>query len=792
MIQSYFLSAWRNLVKSKTLSIINITGLTVGITFALLIGLWVKHELSYDRFNADADRVGMVMKNVISNDKKGTSSTLPLPLYDELNASYPEIESITRLYRSGHNLRADDKTAMKMGYFADQDFLEIFSYKMMSGDRSKALAEPASIVLTSSLATSLFGDIDPLGKTVRINNKHDVVVTGVLEDVPSNSTLKFDYLLPFQLSVNIDESVAKRLTWWGDNFIQNVVKVKQGTTLDELSAKIPDIIRDVRKDPKEGYLMLHPLPKWHLYDRFTDWVNTGGRIEYVNLFGFIGILVLAIACINFMNLATARSEKRIREVGIRKAVGSRRWQVAAQFLAESMLTAFIAFVGSLVLGNLILPLMSDLGFKDISIEQTLMSDGVWLIAVMLGVCMVTGLLAGSYPAIYLSSFIPVRALKGVVKAGTGALNTRKVLVVTQFTFSIALVIATIVVFRQVQHAKDRPLGYDPTSLISMDATDDLKKNFAPMKNELLNSGVVEAVSKSASPMTGINSAWRDFTWDGLDPENTVLMSVIMTEYDYEKTSKINILEGRAFSQEHPGDSASVLINESTVKIAGFEEPIGQTIYFGSDKLTVIGVVQDVVMQNPFNPVRPAIYMFNPNRVNDIAIRLKNNVDVQSSLAVIQKIVGKYNPAYPFQYRFVEDEFNKKFELETQVGKLAGVFAGLAVFISCMGLFGLVAFMAEQRVKEIGIRKILGASVMSLWSLLSSGFLKLVFVSLVIATPLAWIFLQDWLEKYSYRTDLSWWIFVAAGAGALAVTIVTVSFQAIKAALSNPVKSLRSE
>jgi putative ABC transport system permease protein len=792
MFRSYLIIAWRNLLRNRTLSFINISGLTVGMTFTLLICLWIRHELSFDRFHADDDRIGMVMKNVVSNDIKGTKSSIPLPLYDELLASYPEIENITRLSNVDHNLRVDDKVLIKSGSFVDQDFLKIFSFKMRAGDGEKALTEPASIVLTSSLAITLFGDTDPVGKLVRLDNKHDVIVTGVLEDVPTNSSLQFDYLIPFEFNILTDESVAKRRAWWGDNFVQNIVKVKDTSTLEALSQRITNIIRIKNADNHDGFIFIHPIARWHLYDRFTNWTNTGGRIEYVKLFGAIAGLVLIIACINFMNLATARSEKRIKEVGIRKAIGSGRSQLAWQFLGESMVTTVIAFFASIILSNLLLPIMTSLGFHGVSFDDAINSGGVWIIFGMLGICLVTGLLAGSYPALYLSSFNPVRALKGVVKTGTSALTTRKVLVVTQFTFSIALAIASIVVFRQIQHAKDRPLGYEPSNLLSINATEDLKKNFAPMKQELLNTGVVEAVSKSASPMTGINSAWRDFTWEGIDPDNSVLLSVIMTEYDYEKTSRIKFIQGRAFSPLHASDSTAVLINEATVRTAGFKEPIGQTIFLGDTRLTVIGVVQDVVMQDPFNPVRPAIYLFNGDRVSDIAIRIKDDQAIQPALASIQKVIEKYNPSYPFDYRFVQDVFDKKFELENQVGALAGILAGLAAFISCMGLFGLVSFMAEQRVKEIGIRKILGASVPGIWSLLSSGFVKLVLISLVIATPIAWILLKGWLENYSYRTELSWWVFASTGLVALFITLITVSFQTIRSAMSNPAKCLRSE
>lgn len=792
MLKSYFLSAWRNLVKNRTLSIINISGLSVGITFTLLIGLWIRKEISFDKFHADAERIGWVMKRTVNNDRKNTSGAVPLPLYDQFIATYPEIESMSRFGGELHHIRFDDRVFVKDGAYADPGFLQIFSFKMTSGDRATALNEPASIILTSSFAKALFGDEAAIGKSLRFDTKHDLVVTGVLEDIPVNSTLHFEYLIPYEFNILSNESVAKRRAWWGDNFVTNFVKVKPGVSLEEFGAKVTNVIRDVRNDQKEGTLFLHPATKWHLQNEFKDWVNTGGRIEYVRLFGFIGVLILVIACINFMNLATARSEKRVKEVGIRKAIGSRRHQIAGQFLGESLLTASISFVLSLVLANLLLPSMATLGFQGISLEEAVMADGVWLVLALFGACIATGLLAGSYPAIYLSSFIPVNALKGGMRAGRGAITTRRILVVTQFTFSIMLVISTLVVFRQIQHAKNRPLGYDPDNLIAIWATDDMKRNYAPMKQELLSTGFVEAVSKESSPMTAIFSAWRDFEWEGMDKENPPVLAVLMTEFDYEKTTRINIVEGRAFSPLHPSDSSAVLINESAVRLAGFKDPIGQTIYFGTDKLTVIGVLQDVVMVNPFNPVMPAIYMFNPDRVSDIMLRIEENTDVAAAIPAIQEIVEKYNPAYPFEYRFVRDEFNKKFETESHVGKLAGIFAGLAVFISCMGLFGLVAFMAEQRVKEIGIRKILGASVAHLWALLSTGFVKLVLISFALATPLAYLFLENWLEKYQYRTELSWWIFGIAGGAALVVTIITVSFQSIRAALSNPVKSLRSE
>ena len=791
MIRSYIIIAWRNVIRNQTLSIINIMGLAVGMTFTLLISLWVKHELSFDRFHENYSRIGMIMRHTQSSDAKNTNANVPLPLYDELVASHPELKNITRLdWGEAHNLRVGDHKFMEQGYYADPGFLKMFSFPLISGDPETALQEPASIVVTEALAKVLFQNNDAVGKVVTFDNKHELTVTGVLKNVPENSSLQFEFLVPFEFNIMANEYVKRERPRWGNNFIRTIVELKEGESFDGFSATIENLIKTIRNDDKEAKLFAFPAARWRLYSKFENWVNVGGKIEYVQMFGIVGVLVLLIACINFMNLATARSEKRIKEVGIRKAIGSQKSQLVGQFIAESMLTVFIAFILSLLLANLVLPLLNNLGFENVSLESTFHNGG-WLIFWMLIACIATGLVAGSYPALYLSSFIPAKALKGISHSGRNSITTRKVLVVTQFTFSIALVIGTAVVFRQIQFAKNRPLGYNPDNFISIPATDDLRNSYPVLKRELLNKNYIESVSKGSSPMTAIYSSWTDFSWAGKDPNATIPLSVIMTEYDYEKTTGVELIQGRSFSPLF-ADSASVLLNESAVRIAGFKQPIGEIINFGDERLTVVGVVKDVVMLDPFNAVRPAIYMFNPNRVSDIFIRLKPGADLREALSGIQHIVETYNPAYPFQYNFVDDEFQKKFTLENQVGKLAAVFAVLAVFISCLGLFGLVTFMAEQRVKEIGVRKVLGASVLNVWRLLSTDFVKLVIVSFIIATPVAYYFLENWLSKYNYRTDLPWWIFAACGTAGLVVTILTISFQAVKAATANPVKSLRSD
>ncbi len=789
MLNNYFRIAWRNLLKNRLFSLINILGLAVGMTFAMLIGLWVKHELSFDSFHENRERVAIVLRNVLFNDDKITHIAEPLPLYDELKSSYPEVKRLTRLdWGIPHILKVDENRFSKRGLYVDPDFLKMFSFPLVKGNPEIVLEEPNAIVLTESLAEGLFGNHDPIGKIVRMDNQHDLIVTGVAKDVPKNSTLGFEFLVPFAHNIQVNDWVRNAQTQWGNNFLRIVLELNEGASMEAFSAKIKPILQQKTNDPKRGTLFLHPLTKWHLYSEFKDWVNVGGKIDYVRLFAIVGLLVLLIACINFMNLSTARSEKRAKEVGIRKAIGSQRQQLIGQFLCESLLTAFIAFLLSLELLSLILPLLKDLGFENISFDFTNIS----LLLVVFAACVLTGLLAGSYPAFYLSSFAPVKVLKGAMNMGKGAITPRKILVVSQFTFSIALMISTVIIYQQIQHAKNRPLGYDPDNLVSFRATSDLVKNYHVLKQELLNTGMVEAVSSASSPMTEIWNMWADFSWPGKDPNSNILFSGIMTGYDYDKTSGLKLKEGRFFSSEFATDSSAVILNEAAVKMIGFKDPIGQTIKLAQMNLTVIGVIENIVMDDPFRPVLPSAILFNPAWISNITLRLKSDADLRTALAALQPIFEKHNPAYPFEYRFVDQEFERKFTAENQVGKLAGIFAGLAIFISCLGLFGLAAYMAESRTKEIGVRKVLGATVINLWVMLSKDFIVLVLMSCVIASPLAVGFMKNWLEKYQYRIDIGWWVPLLAGGLALFIAMLTVSYQAIRAALANPVEALRYE
>jgi ABC-type antimicrobial peptide transport system permease subunit len=671
--------------------------------------------------------------------------------------------------------------------YVDPDFLKMFTFPLLAGNVEKALADPNSLVLTETLAKTLFGSTNPVGKIVKFDNQHILMVSAVAKDVPANSSVSFDFLVPFEFMVQSEDWVKRSLTQWDNNSSMTVVEIKEGTSMEALSRNLKPLLKE--KNPGGiDVLFPHPMEKWNLYDEYKDWVNTGGKIGFVRLFAIIGVFVLLIACINFMNLTTARSGKRAREVGIRKAIGSRKKDLIIQFLGESLFTAFLAFLLSLVIVVLVLPLLKNLDFENVQFNLT----NVRVLIFVLGVCIITGLIAGSYPAFYLSSFVPVKVLKGAVTQGKGAVSFRKILVVLQFTISITLIVSTVLVFRQIEHAQSRSIGYNPDNLISVSGTNDLAKNYHVLKQELLNTGNFEAVSKSSSSMTNINNDWGGFNWQGKDPSLNVGFDVVMVDYDYEKAAGMKFLNGRSFSREFKTDSNAVILNESAVKLLGFKNPVGETIKHNDKPFTIIGVTENVVIRDAFKSVNPTVIFFREDHFSTVLLRLKPEADLKKTLAGIKPIFEKLNPSVPFEYKFADEEFAKKFDLENKVAKLSGIFAGLAIFISCLGLFGLAAFMAERRTKEIGIRKVLGASVANLWALLSKEFVVLVLVACLIASPIAFFLIKAWLQQYEYRIDIPWAVFVIAAGFGVLIALGTVSFQAIKAALANPVKSLRTE
>ena len=798
MFKNYFKIAWRNLVKNKKSSAINIGGLAIGMAVAILIGLWIWDELSFDKYHKNYDRVAQVMQNQTWNGQVGTGEAIPLPLGEELRTNYgSDFKYIAMASWEGDHILTDNtKHISKNGMYIDKDGPKLLSLDILQGT-ADGLKEPGSIMLSVSTARALFGDADPMNKLVKIDNRQDVKVTGIYKDLPYNTSFSnLGFIAPWSLYLGSEEWLKEAATDWGNNSFQLFAEINSNTSFEAVNKRIKD--SKIKKLPEEekkfkAEIFLQPMQNWHLRSNFKGGFLDGGKIEYVKMFATIGIFVLLLACINFMNLSTARSERRAKEIGIRKTVGSQRRQLIAQFLCESILVAFIAFIFSLIIVQLLLPWFNEVADKKMTILWS--KPFFWLA----GICftLITGLIAGSYPALYLSSFTPLKVLKGTFKAGRFAALPRKVLVVVQFTVSVALIIGTIIVYQQIQHSKNRPIGYNRNGLIMINMkTPEFYGKHDVLSSELKKRGAITSMAESNSPLTAVWNNSSGFGWEGKDPNLDTDFAVVWVSPDYGKTVGFEMKEGRDFSKEFPADSASILVNEAALKFMNIKDPVGKIVTSGEGenqrRLTIVGVVKDMIMSSPYEPVKQTFYRSERGNINWMILRLNPARGASESLKTIEEVFKATIPSAPFSYEFVEDGYASKFTEEVRVGKLASFFTALAILISCLGLFGLASFVAEQRTKEIGIRKIVGASVFNLWRLLSKDFILLVGLSCLIAIPLGYYYLNNWLKQYEYRIDISWWVFAAAFAGAIIITLLTVSYQAISAAKSNPVKSLRTE
>jgi ABC-type antimicrobial peptide transport system permease subunit len=706
-----------------------------------------------------------------------------MPLGDALRTQYAgdfKYVSLTS-WNNDHLLAVGDHKLPGAGMWVQRDFPKMFTLTMVKGRRD-VLKDPSSILLAQSLAKALFGNVDPMNKTVRVDNKLDMKVGGVYEDLPHNTSF---YQTKLLLPWDNNENWLNKQTDWDNHCGQLFVQLNDQGDFDKTTAKVKGVPTPHIKEVKEE-IMLHPMDKLHLYTEFKNGKAVGGRIQFVWLIGIIGVFVLLLACINFMNLSTAKSEKRAKEVGIRKTVGSLRGQLIGQFLTESVFMALLALLLSIVLVQLSLPFFNSLADKQMSITWS--KPLFWLL--VLGLTFLTGIISGSYPAFYLSAFEPIKVLKGVFHTARLSSLLRKVLVVIQFTVSITLIIGTIIVFRQIQYAKDRPVGFSRNGLITVPLTTDLYKQYDAIRNNLLQTEAVENMAASSQPPSHFSNN-NSIDWRGKDPGLVVYFRNVNVTHDFGKTIGWSIKQGRDFSKSFLTDSASAILNETGAKMTGLKNPVGEMIKFNGKTYVIIGIAKDMLTQSPFDPMQPAIF-FCEGRMSVITIRVKPTMPVREALAKIESVFKKYNPNNPFEFKFTDDEYAKKYSNEERIGNLGAFFAILAIFISCLGLFGLASFVAEQRTKEIGVRKVLGATVLNLWKMLSKDFVVLVIISCFIAIPIAWYFLNQWLQNYNYRTQISWWIFAAASVGALMITLLTVSFQAIKAAIANPVKSLRTE
>lgn len=787
MIKNYLKVVLRNFFKSKLYSFINVLGLSIGMAVALLIGLWIWDEISYDTYHANYRSIAQVMENQSLESGITTMAVKPLPLAKELRHNYSgDFKAVAATISFEQIVATKDKKLTRGGDFADPEFPEMLTLKMLGGSRS-ALNDPSSILLSKSLAGAVFGDEDVMGKTIRLGDKYDLQVKGVYEDLPENSTFKdIAFIAPIHL---LFDKPADENDWYTNSF-SIFVQMNHGSDFKTASSKISGLLQEHNKSVVKPTLFLYPMSRWHLYSEFKNGADVGGNIQYCWMFGIIGLFILLLASINFMNLTTARSEHRAKEVGIRKAIGSTRRQLITQFFGESFFMVAFSFVLSLLLAQATLPFFNSVSEKQMTIPWA--TTYFWISAV--GFMVIMGFITGSYPALYLSSFNPERVLKGAFHPGRSASIPRKVLVVVQFTVSIFLAIGTIVVYRQIQFARDRPLGYEQNGLVTVPINSpQLNINYKALRDDLLKTGAVTSMAQSSSPTTGIYSFANNMEWKGKDPNQQASFGTISSSAEFGQTIGWNIKEGRDLSSQFATDSMAFVLNEAAVKVMGFVHPTGERVKWHGKDFTIIGVVKDMVMTSPFLASNPTVFMMNNERdMNIIVLKLNPDQGASRTLATIESIFKKYNPDAPFEYHFEDEQYSQKFAREQRIGRLSGFFALLALFISCIGIFGMASFVAEQRRKEIGVRRVLGASVANVWVLLSREFILLVLISLILAGPAAYYFMQNWLLNYQYHTVISWWIFVATGLLVILITLTTVSYQSIKAALINPIKSLRME
>ena len=791
MIQNFIKTAIRNLQKNKAYNFLNIFGLAIGIACAALIFLWVEDEVNYDTVNVKKDRLYIVRENQKYDTYVFTHSSTPGILGPAIQSELPGIANTCRTSEGETTLlfAQGDKSVFASGKYVESSIFSMFTLPFVQGNVTSAFSQLYSLVITEKTAKKFFGDDkNIIGKIIRVDNKQDYVVTGVVKDLPANSSLQFEWLMPFKIF--FDQSPW--LKSWGNNSLSTYVELKAGANADIVNKQLKFYIK--KHEPKAiSQLFLFSMNDWHLYDQFKGGKETGGgQIEYVHLFTVVAWIILFIACINFMNLATARSEKRAREVGVRKVLGAAKKSLITQFIGESLFMAFVAAFIAVLMVLIVLPAFNGLVQKQLTIGLT----NPHHILVLLFITIVCGLVAGSYPSLYLSSFNPVSVLKGIKLKDSGAAFVRKGLVVLQFTVSIVLIISTVIVYQQIQHVKSRQLGFNKDNLVEIGLQGQMAHNFDPIKQDLLNTGHIENVALADHSIIYGGNNTSGLTWEGKPQGSQVLISQRYITSDFFEASGMKVTEGRNITvRDTAGKPIRTVITQSLEKLMGNGSAIGKRIH-GEDDTTsavVVGVVNDYVYGNMYGKPDPVMfYSSAPNNCTVMYVRIKQQNDVEKSLSVIQSVLKKYNPAYPFDYRFVDDQFNQMFLSEMLVSKLSKVFAALAIIISCLGLFGLAAYTAERRTKEIGIRKVLGASVSGITTLLSKDFLQLVVLSCLVAFPLAYWLMQNWLKAYEYHIDIQWWVFAIAGLTAMIIAYVTISFQSVKAALANPVTSLRSE
>jgi putative ABC transport system permease protein len=773
--------AWRSLLKNKVSSIINIVGLAVGLATTIIILLVVLDELSYDRFNTNLANIYVLLKNQKQMDGISTGSSTAGPMAAAFREQMPETRFATRIaYVDNQLIRTGDKTMYESGIYTEPDIFNMLSFTPLQGNPVAALREGSMVVITEQTAKKMFGNADAMGKSLVIDNRHFVKVGAVIRDIPSNSTVRFNMALPFGIFAGENEWLNK----WDDNRIQTWVQLKPSANIPSLNARLTNLLQ-ARSNDSSVSLFVYPLSRYRLYGNFSNGKPSGGRIYMVILISALGLFILGIACINFMNIATARSERRAREVGVRKVLGAARKWIVFQFLSEAILLSFLALAGGILLAAMALPDFNQFAGKNLHLN--FLDWQMWLILVAIG--LLTGLVAGSYPAFFLSRFKAVRVLKGMCSDGKSGAGLRKTLVTVQFIISIFFIIGTIVIYKQINYVRNRPLGYDQENLVDIAATGDLAGNFQEFKNAVSRIPGVSSVTAGSDNILQYGGGITGLDFPGKIPGQEITVSSTTVQYNWTKTMGIPIKEGRDFSPDFSSDTSACLINETTVQKMGLKEPVIGTKISGA---TVIGVFHNFVFNNPSGIIAPMIVYLQKNNLQHFFVRIRNNDNWRQTLAQMQQIAKKLNPEYPFDVSFTKEDYQQRFEEWGSYSFMATLFGCMAILISCLGLFGLSSFLAERRSREMSVRKVFGADVTSIWFLLSKDFLKPVLLALLIVIPVSVWLTGYFLSGVVYHTQLSWWMFALAALITVLIALATVSFQGIRTALENPVKKLRTE
>lgn len=789
MFHNYFTTAVRNFWRQKGYTLINISGLSVGLACSILILLWVQDEMQVDQFHKEGDRIYRVLRHVSFSDGEiYTWGAQPMPLAAALELEVPEIvDAELTTWSNEYLIKLGDQTFREKGRHVDSAFFSMFTFPLIQGDRETVLDDPGSVAISESAAIKYFGKdwqqgAGILGKTLELNNEREVIISGVFEDIPENSTLKFDIALPIAAFI----STRDWLSHWGNSSLQLYVRLTEQADLLAVNEKIAGMI-DKNHEAANAQVFLHPYADQYLYSKFEQGKLVGGRIDYVRIFSIVALFILVIAAINFMNLATARSSKRAREIGVRKAVGASKGAVFQQFMGESFILSFISMGLAVLMVELLLPVFNELMDKSISVSYL---DPLYLLT-LIGIALITGFLAGVYPALMLSSFKVVNVLKGTLTYNLKGAVLRKGLVVFQFTLSILLIIGTLTIFQQISYIRTKNLGLDKDNLIFMNFEGKAREQYEAFRAELLKQpGIVNVTTSSQDPLSVGNST-SDPSWEGKDPNSQLLFSIINANYDFVETMQMELIKGRSHSPDFSTDTANYIINEVMADIMGKANPIGANLEFWGDKGQVIGIVKDFHFASLYSDIDPLIIRLDEEETWMLFVKLESE-KTKEALAGLEQVYRQFNPDYPFDYTFLDENFEATYESEFRTGKLANVFAIMAIFISCLGLFGLASFTAERRTREIGIRKVLGASVSNLVMLLSRDFTWLVLIAFAFAAILAYFAMESWLSTFEYRIDMSGWVFALAGISAILISWLTIGYQSVKTALSNPVESLRTE